>query len=141
MLINANRVPEIFLDCLFVDGEVTTFRGASISGGAVPADAIPVSGIMGNYMFNPVRVETHRDEITSMLLNLPEPFMKSKGGGWSFLNACQDRNHEQWTGLHQTMDQLFTLGQAIGRVSNLLPREMWSALPGGMPYYMVNDDA
>jgi len=56
----------------------------------------------------------------------------------SFLNACQDRNGNQWTDLHQRMEQLFVLGQAAGFVSCLLPRDMWAALPGGMPYYVVS---
>jgi hypothetical protein len=35
------------------------------------------------------------------------------------------------------MDQLFTLGIAIEKVSFQLPREMWNVLPGGMPYLVV----
>lgn len=140
-LIDADRVRAIFVDCLYEDSTVTTFRSEGISGGAIPADAVSVKGILAAYILNPAKLEEHRSEITAMLLALPEPFMKSKGGGWSFLNACQDRSGEQWTGFHQTMDQLFTLGLGIGRVKNLMPREVWSALPGGMPYYMVDDDA
>ena len=46
----------------------------------------------------------------------------------------------QWTGDHTTMDNLFKLGMAIGKVVCPFPRNMWSALAGGMPYYEVNLD-
>jgi len=69
---------------------------------------------------------------------LPDEFHTGKGGGWSFLDACNDRNGAQWTSLHRTMDQLVCLGHAIGAVSFCLPREMWKILPGGMPYFVVD---
>lgn len=141
MTIDANRVEEILKDCLYDESEVQTFKDNNMEGHAVPADAVPAEGIMARFLFNPAKLEANRAEITDMLLQLPEPFMKSKGGGWSFLQACVDKNGEQWTGLHQTMDRLFTLGIAIGRAKNLLPRAIWSAMPGGMPYFMVIDDA
>lgn len=72
-----------------------------------------------------------------MLDKLPEQFHEATGGGWSFLNACNDRHGNQWTGLHQRMEQLFQLGIALGRVSYCLPREFWSAMPGGVPYIVV----
>jgi len=68
---------------------------------------------------------------------LPEQFKGSAGGGWSFLNACDDKHGNQWTDLHLRMEQLFQLGIGIGKVKCLMPRAMWSALPGGMPYYAV----
>jgi hypothetical protein len=72
-----------------------------------------------------------------MLAELPDMFKESGGGGWSFLNACDDRHGNQWTGLHQRMEQLFQLGIGIDKVECQLPREVWPALPGGMPYYIV----
>ena len=39
--------------------------------------------------------------------------------------------------MHQTQEQPVQLGIAIGEVEYRLPREMWSAFPGGMPYFMV----
>lgn len=67
--------------------------------------------------------------------------MKSSGGGWTFLNACHDRHGNLWTGFHRRMEELFMLGLAIGKVHCLFPRDLWDALPGGMPFYMVDDDA
>lgn len=124
LVLNPQRVEEIFLDCLFRDGEDTSSH-------------VKAEGIMANVGFHPERLEKHREEIEAMLTELPDEFRESGGGGWSFLNACMDRHGNQWTGVHQTMDQLFTLGIAIEKVSFQLPREMWNVLPGGMPYLVV----
>jgi hypothetical protein len=74
-----------------------------------------------------------------MLLELPDTFMKTKGGGWSFLNACMNKNGEQWTAFHPKVQELFCLGLALDICSYTLPREMWKVLPGGMPYLVVDD--
>lgn len=123
--LSAERVNEVFLDCLFKEGEDTS-------------KYVKAEGIQMNVSFHPGRLENHRVEIEVMLEELPDEFKKSGGGGMSFLNACMDKHGEQWTGLHRTMEQLFLLGIAIGKVECLLPKEMWSALPGGVPYYVVN---
>ena len=53
----------------------------------------------------------------------------------------EHRYHDgtQWTDLHRTMEQLFLLGLASGLVTELMPRELWGSLPGGMPYYAVTE--
>jgi len=84
------------------------------------------------------KLEERRILITQMLGELPDSFMKSKGGGWSFLNACDDRHGNQWTSFHQTMAMLFGMGQGLGLVTCVLPRDLWAALPGGMPYYAID---
>lgn len=79
-------------------------------------------------------------ELISQLCNqLPDRFKKDNGGGWSFLNMCMDKDGNQWTGCHDTVDKLLMLGIAIGKMSFLLQRNMWNILPGGMPYVVVND--
>lgn len=119
-------VENIFLNCLFNDGEPTDPH-------------VTAEGILSTACFNPERLKKHETKIKALLLELPESFMQTGGGGMSFLNACDDRHGNQWTGLHSTMDQLFQLGMAIGMVKLCLPRNMWSALPGSMPYYTVLD--
>jgi len=57
--------------------------------------------------------------------------------GWSFLQMCEDKHGQQWTGEHRAMEELVVLGQAAGFVALLAPREMWPVLPGGMPYYQT----
>ena len=126
MPIKSERVEELFMDCLFKDGEEIV-------------SPITTEGIVTNTGFHPARLKSHEEEIVSMLKELPDNFHESRGGGWSFLNACMDRNGKQWTGLHQRMEQLFLLGIGIGKVVFLMPREMWSVFPGGMPYVVVKE--
>lgn len=123
-VLNPERVGIIFHNCLFRESEDTT-------------NHIKAEGIVSTVGFHPGRVEEHRAEIELMLAELPEAFMAAGGGGWSFLNLCFDRHGNQWTGIHQTMEQLVQLGIAIGKVKYQLPRELWGVLPGGMPYLVI----
>ena len=124
IVLNPQRVEEIFLDCLFQDGEDTS-------------GAVTVEGIINNYGFHPDRLEGHREEMQALLEQLPDDFRESGGGGSSFLNACMDRNGELWTGMHQTMEQLMVLGIALKLASYTLPKSLWAALHGGMPYFTI----
>lgn len=120
------EVDRIFTDSLFFDNAEDR------------TGAVVVEGIMTNCGFHPGRLESHREEIRELLSQLPRQFhteMAEQGGGWSFLNACMTEAGELWTGDHLTMEKLFLLGTALEMVVCLLPREMWPALPGGMPYY------
>jgi hypothetical protein len=123
-ILSAERVNAIFGDVLFKDGEDTT-------------NHIKAEGVMQTFGFNPERLKAHEAEIAEMLDELPDQFKASAGGGWSFLNACDDKHGRQWTGMHATMEQLFALGVGTGKAQLLMPREMWEVLPGGMPYYVV----
>jgi hypothetical protein len=58
--------------------------------------------------------------------------------GTVIVNACFDRNGTQWTSRHRDMDELFMLGMGLKLVECQLPRELWSMLPIGMPYYVIN---
>lgn len=106
-----------------------------------PNGEVEVAGIMLPARFDKARLADHAERIAFLLGELPDEFKASCGGGWSFLNACMDRHGNQWTGMHSTMDKLFMLGMGIDMVVSQLPREMWDALPGGMPYYVVKDMA
>lgn len=133
-LISSARVEEIFLDCLYKPEEME-----GLEEGEAPEGCVIVEGILSRFGLHPERLESHRAEVTEMLMNLPVGFRKSSGGGWSFLQGCQDRNDVQWTGFHMIVSQLFVLGMGLGLVSYLLPREMWSAFPGSMPYLVIDD--
>lgn len=122
-MIDAERVAAIFIACMDEFGT---------------ADAIPVEGVVHNVAFDGKLLETYRDEVAAMLDQLPDEFKTTGGGGWSFLNACNDRDGEQWTGLHLRMEQLFCLGIALGMAHYLTPRDMWDIFPGGMPYLSVD---
>ena len=124
MKLTSENVERLFLDCLFKDGENTS-------------NSIIAEGIRSKFGFHKERLNTHSDDISKVLAQLPKEFQKDSGGGMSFLNACNNSDGGQWTGLHAVMEQLFVLGIASGKVSCLMPRDMWAALPGGMPYYVV----
>lgn len=129
--LTAANVDALVQECMTRDGDVRT------------TDDVEVRGIVYTFSFNMPRVREHKLEIRELLSQLPHQFMSSTavggGGGWSFVKACQREDGVQWTGLHLTMEALFTLGQAAGEVQLLMGREYWSALPGGMPYYAVLD--
>ncbi len=121
--LDPDQVEQVFRDCL-TDSE----------DGSVEVDVIN-----GRARLDKAKLADHAELIAAMLLELPEQFRRSGGGGWSFLNACEDRHGNQWTGMHRTMAWLFGLGMGIGMVECMLPRDLWEALPGGMPYYLVKD--
>lgn len=125
-MIKDSRVNEIFRDCLFKKEEV-------IDG--VPIDKpIIVEGIRASYGFNSKRLSSYKDEINSMLDSMNETFKE----GWSFLNLCFDKDNNQWTGSHRSMEELMCLGMGIGRIYYCMPdRNFWSILPGGMPYIVI----
>jgi hypothetical protein len=122
--INSQRVRDIVGDCL-----VETPEGETL-----PINTVFVEGILHTYAFRPDKLIEHHAEVRGMLELLPDAFRVEVGGGWSFLNACDDRNGVQWTGEHWCMEMLFCLGIGMGLAKWLLPKDMWSALPGGMPY-------
>lgn len=125
--LTAEAVTAIMADCLY--------RHDEIAGGKVPDDAVLVEGVVRKYGLHPGRLASHKAEIADLLADLPTEFQPSPegGGGWSFLNACMDKNGRHW-GEHRDMEALFVLGIATEQAAWLLPREMWDAMPGGMPY-------
>ena len=123
--LTATRVDEILMDCLSKEDELNE-------------DLVIVEGVVNNFSFHSERLQEHKDEIIALLSQLPTQFQQSEGGGWSFLNACMTKDGTQW-GEHRNMEQLFVLGLGIGKVRWQMPKEMWSILPGGMPYVVVLD--
>lgn len=101
-------------------------------------NAVRADGIMSSGTFHPGRLREKENEIIEMLGELPDQFKVSGGGGWSFLNLCEDKFGVQWTGFHSVCDQLVILGLSIEKVSYSFPRDYWSALPGSVPYLIVN---
>jgi len=124
MKLTAENVNRIFLECMFEQGESTE-------------NYILGQGVITNVGFHPERLKQNEQNVSEMLNQLPEEFKKELGGGMSFLNMCNDKDGNQWSDLYATMDQLITLGISLNKVKFLMPREMWSVLPGGMPYIVV----
>ncbi|KKN24866.1 hypothetical protein LCGC14_0890680 [marine sediment metagenome] len=130
IIIDSEQLDATFRDCLFKDNEITN--------GEIPEGAIIVEGIVNKFGFHPVRLTDKKQVVYEWLNALPHQFHKNSGGGWSFLNACQQENGIHWTGFHRSMEQLFCLGIGLGAVKCQLPREVWKALPGGVPYYVID---
>ena len=126
--LTSERVEEVFMDCLYKDMEARK-------------DAVIVMGIILNVGFHPERLEAHRQDVKVMLAELMPEFHQKTGGGWTFLNLCNDKHGRQWTSFHEIQEQLCLLGNALGLSEYLMDREMWAAMPGGVPYFMVKADA
>jgi len=92
---------------------------------------------MKSVKFNTKILEVNKSSIIEILNELPENFKKDSGGGWSFLNMCINKDGFQWTSYHKIIDELVCLGNAAGVLSFPFPKEMWGALPGGMPYIVI----
>lgn len=123
--LTSENVHNVFMMCLFKEDENND-------------NHILVEGVQLKVGFNPDRLQQNSDFINEMAECLPNDFKKSGGGGWSFLNMCNDNRDNQWTDFHQTMDEFLCLCLATKKMSYLLPRETWKFLPGQMPYVVVN---
>jgi len=121
--LSAQRVNEIFLDCLFRGDETTPGNGF-------------VEAVRLKVGFHLARLEAHKAETMELLLQLPDEFRKSSGGGWSFLNACITKQGNQW-GEHSDVDKLLALGIATDQAQIQIAREFWPVVPGGLPYFVV----
>lgn len=125
MKLTGENVHLIFLHCLFKEDEPTENHKVA-------------EGVKLKIGFHPERLKESEQAIAEMLDCLHDNFKKSGGGGWTFLNMCEDKDGELWTGVHAVVDELVTLGIATGKMSFLLPRENWEAFPSGLPYVVVN---
>ena len=101
-------------------------------------ERVIVTGVVWKYALCRDTLTEIEPKIRAALAELPEEFQASRGGGWSFLNACNDKNGDQWTGDQETMEQLVCLGLGVGLVSFPYPRDSWSYLPGGVPYFRIH---
>ena len=117
------------------------YRDEEISDPTTPPDgSVIVDGIVAKYAFHPERLQSERGNIASLLDGLEDSFKSTGGGGMSFLNACMTKDGDHWAE-HQTMGMLFALGIGAGLCSYTLPRDMWSVLPGGVPYITIDAGA
>lgn len=131
-LIDPNRVNEVFLKCLLTQEEF-------VAGNGNPENVIEGHGVLEHAQFNHERLEEYREEVKAWLDNLPEQFHAKTGGGWTFLNLCQDKEENLWTGSHPICDQLIMLASGL-KIGEILGREFADSLPGGVPYVVFNTD-
>ena len=134
MRLSAARIDAIFCDCLFTDAEMASRESP------VPAGTVLVEGISHQFGFHPERLASHRAAVAAMLDELPASFHYRDGAGVGdlFLHACMTQDGEQWTGEHRVVEALFVLGLGLGLAVYVLPRLLWSAMPGGLPILLVD---
>lgn len=129
MELTCKNVHEVAMACLF--------DNADLIDGKPPEDRLVIGDAIVNKLgFDKERIALRREDIRSMLSDLPDQFKE----GASFLSACYTKRGVHW-GEHRDMGKLFALGQAAGYVKSCFPRDMWSVLPGGMPYYIVRTES
>lgn len=138
---DATRIRQIVTDSLFKKEEL---EDQNTEPGKEPPVKIPEGALIGNgivnqFAFHPERLESHRKEIIHLLRTLPAEFMKTKGGGMTFLHMPFNFAGRQW-GEQVNASELCAIGSALGLVEFPLPKELWSALPGSVPYVVVRDD-
>jgi len=127
--LTSKNVENILMYCLYNEEELAHSKRP-------PEGSVLVPGVIHAFALHPSRLEEKSKDIETLLRQLPEEFYATKGGGMSFLRACMRFDGEQW-GEHHDMEALMVLGMATKKVTCLMPKEMWPALPGGMPYYRV----
>jgi hypothetical protein len=121
--LSAANVKDVLLDCMFKKGEDASHY-------------IKASGILHDYGFHPNRLDANKWKVRELLSQLPTSFMCDKGGGASFLDACMTNEDNQW-GQHPDIEYLVCLGIALRLVIYCMDRQLWSSMPGGVPYFTV----
>jgi hypothetical protein len=130
----AQIVDDTIKHCLYQEHEIP-------EDGSAPEDAIIVRGLVTDFGLHPSRVEEKKPIVKELIEKIvTDEFLKSKGGGMSFLRLCVDREGGQWAE-HRTMEAFCCLAIAMGYAQWCMPRELWAAFPGGMPYVMFDPDA
>ncbi len=132
MTIDSGLVERIFLECLFKPEEL-------LPGNLPPEDAIIVTGVVNDFGFHPGRVALHKEQVVNWVNGLPI-YQTCEGNAEDemvlFASACMDQDGFQWTDYHQRVEQLLSLGCAVGVLKLMYPKEIWGMLPGGMPIYL-----
>lgn len=130
MELKASEVSRIFIDCLFPENYME-----------LPMDTkcIMVEGITRTFGFKADKIEEHVSEIKALLDELQPEFHEEIGGGYTFMSMPFDKNGTQW-GEQINAQELMVLGIAAGWAKYLMPRPLWVAFPGGVPYIMIPKD-
>ena len=126
------NVHSLMSSCLFAEHELVD--------GKPIIDPVLVEGVMLRIGFHPERLAAAADQIRALLGELSPEFQpierEGGAGGHSFLALCEDKHGNHW-GEHRDCDALLCLGMGIGAARFLMPRPVWSMLPGSMPYILI----
>jgi hypothetical protein len=128
MKLTSENLEKVFMDCLYREEEINYEKS--------PENAVLVEGIVLKVGFHPERLEANRETVRDFLTQIPEAFHKDTGGGWSFLQLPFTKEGGQW-GEQRNAEQLMVLAVGLKLMEYCLPRDIWSALPGGVPYLVV----
>lgn len=115
-----NDIEKIFFDCLFRENEL--INGKPIG------EFAPGEGISRSFGFHVERLQSHQEEIYVLINKLPNIEL-----GISFLDLCMISNKSLWEE-HINIEQLIALGNALGYIEYLFPKEAWQNLPGKVPF-------
>ncbi len=130
-ILSEERVNEIFEKLLFKDDE--------LRGGKPIVEPIWGMGRQNEFGFFPERLNARKEEIMNMLLELPDQFKESEGGGYPFISAQYRKDMTFWTTNLQHVEQLMAMGHALGFIVFRTKKELWKDLPGGGPIFAVKD--
>lgn len=125
MELNSANVNKLFANCI-LNNEMQNHQ-----------HALRVDGVLSSAVFYLPALQKETPAIELLINQLPNIFKNEGEKGGSFLQMCEDYNGELWTGEHAVMERLLLLGIAIGKMGFLLPKPLWAALPGGMPYVHI----
>lgn|SRR5574338_593418 len=128
----AEKINDAFTNCLFIEEEL-----AGLPPGKAPDDAVIVQTVRETFGFHKGRLEAARPLVVECLKELAHADQFAEG--YSFLALCMDKNGEVW-GEHFNCNELLALAFGLGLGGFLLPREMWSMLPGSMPYLWLHHE-
>jgi hypothetical protein len=118
--LTAQNVDIIFTDCLFKEEEI--FDGKPI------VEYKIAEGVKKTFGFHSERLNGHAKNVSDLIDQLP-----NLRDGQSFLNLCVTNEGILW-GEHSNVEQLISLGVALGQLNYVLPKKYWKSLPGGLPY-------
>lgn len=131
--LTAENVVATIKDCFYTAEELAELE--KISGQRMPAGAVHVDGVLLTKVgFCPERLERHREDVASMLSELPEQFFKGTGDSFSCAHFTRDG---QWWGEHRNVEALLLMAIGLKLAKFVFPRELWSTLPEGIPYFVV----
>ncbi len=117
----ASQVSLAFMKCLFREGEDTT-------------NNVQVEGPTNIFHLHPERLEEQRELVKACLAELPPIFKE----GYSSMKLCKNKDGDHWTGNQKNCQELVIMAVGLNLMSYCTPRDVWSAMPGGVPYVIVN---
>lgn len=123
----AQRVSELFRECLFEDDEARD-------------DAVLAEGVTINAGFHPARLAAARERLVALLREIVTDDFLVQGRGASLLALCEARDGQQW-GEQRNCQELLLLALASGLATYTFPRLLWGGLLGGVPWVQFRPPA